>query len=143
MSFAFNSELSYLKNYTDIENERINNRVNVTFNISKDIDIYLTQIPPMIIQPLIENVFVHAFPSRIKFPELKINFTIENNEFLNCEIIDNGIGRKSLEVKKYTKSKGISLIKERLDLLNYSHENSLVINHTDSGTMVNLKLKLD
>ena len=48
-------------------------------------------------------MFSYTFPSRIKFPELKINFTIENNEFLNCEIIDNGIGRKSLEVKKYKK----------------------------------------
>ena len=57
---SLNSELDYLKNYTDIENERINNRVNVSFNISNDIDIYLTQIPPMIIQPLMRMfLFMH------------------------------------------------------------------------------------
>ena len=53
-------EISYLKSYTSLENMRFNNKVQVSFDY-KNVPIQEVDIPPMLIQPFVENAFVHAF----------------------------------------------------------------------------------
>ena len=54
----------------------------------------------MLLQPFVENVFVHAFNENHPNPQLNITFTMKSNELLECKIIDNGNGRASFSKKK-------------------------------------------
>jgi len=135
-------EIEYLNSYIFVENKRFNNKVSVELNIEKAIDTYSVEIPSMIIQPFIENVFVHAFPPGIINPKLAITFAIEGSENLICTIKDNGIGI-SENTKKLHKSKGLLLVKERLKLLGYNIDETLVISsYKNEGTTVVISLKV-
>ena len=135
-------EIEYLNSYIFVENKRFNNKVSVELNFEKAIDIYSVEIPSMIIQPFIENVFVHAFPPSIKDPKLMVDFTMKSSENLICTIIDNGVGI-SENIKKLHKSKGLLLVKERLKLLGYDVEKTVVISsEKNKGTTVVIQLKV-
>ena len=135
-------EIEYLNSYIFVENKRFNNKVSVELNFEKAIDIYSVEIPSMIIQPFIENVFVHAFPPSIKGPKLTVDFTMKSSENLICTIIDNGVGI-SENIKKLHKSKGLLLVKERLKLLGYDVEKTVVISsEKNKGTTVVIQLKV-
>lgn len=104
------------------------------------IDICDTEIPNLILQPFLENAFVHAFPNIIKNPTLSLIINQIHDNKLKCVIIDNGIGSKKVSKPTQRTSKGISLIKERLHFLNYNLDSALKIEHTEFGTTVTLFL---
>ena len=59
-------------------------------------------IPPMIIQPFVENAIVHGISNLEKDGLLDLSFSLED-EYLFVKITDNGIGRKSRNFKKQRK----------------------------------------
>lgn len=105
-------------------------------------------VPPMILQPIIENSFKHGFKNGNKINHIAVNFNIKNEEFLICDIIDNGTGIEKKDNSSTSKSSGISFsnINERLQLINdaKSEENLVIIsNVTDEfNTLVGLKVTL-
>src|SRR5690606_12643606 len=54
-------EIEYLQSYIRVENTRFNNAIKVNIEIDPEIDVYDIEIPTMILQTFVENVFVHAF----------------------------------------------------------------------------------
>jgi sensor histidine kinase YesM len=88
----------------------------IEIKFDNDIDPSKIEIPPMLIQPFIENAFVHAFNSKSINPELIIDFSREPN-YLLCTITDNGKGMDAHKTQKLHQSKGIELVKERISLL--------------------------
>jgi ligand-binding sensor domain-containing protein len=105
-------------------------------------------VPPMILQPIIENSFKHGFKNGNRTNYIAVNFTVEKEEFLICEIIDNGAGIEKKENSSAPTGSGISFsnINERLQLINdtKSEENLVIIsNVTDEfNTLVGLKVTL-
>lgn len=113
-------------------------------------------IPSLIIQPFIENALWHGIIPYKGEKEgviyLRI-FTTEEN-ILTIEIEDNGIGRKTSELKKVASSlhvsKGIELIKERLNAYKSMNTNNLAElkiidleeNNEPKGTLVQLKISI-
>ncbi len=75
-------------------------------------------VPPMLIQPFIENAIVHGFTNECIDKQIDISITF-NNKKLQCMVCDNGIGIEHTLSKKSTtkKSLAIIIIKERLQLL--------------------------
>ena len=135
-------EIEYLNSYIYVENKRFNNAVVVEFTVDTSIDTYSMEIPSMSIQPFIENVFVHAFPPNVTKPTLTIDFSLNAEQLLICTIKDNGVGF-SKTAKKLHKSKGISLIKERLKLLGYDIDTTLRITSSkNAGTTVVISFKV-
>ncbi|MCH4824217.1 histidine kinase [Gramella lutea] len=136
-------EIEYLQSYIRVENTRLNNSVKVMIETDPAIDPYELKIPTMLLQTFIENVFVHAFPSSIKNPTLKISFQLLHENFLLCKIEDNGIGFTPGSSNSLHKSKGVSLVKERLALLGYKIEETIeVISSKNKGTRITLKLEV-
>lgn len=141
-SITVEEELDYLKTYITLENMRFSNRVNVEYLVSNEVDL-LTPFPTMLLQPFVENVFVHAFSSLHPNPRLIISFEMEQNSILLCKIMDNG---KGISTPKSTlhQSKGILLAKERLELLDTKVENVISIeNASEGGTVVSIRITLD
>ncbi|AZQ43718.1 sensor histidine kinase [Nonlabens ponticola] len=149
-------EIDYLKKYIALENARFSDRVRVTFVVDPKLSVTDTMIPTMLLQPFVENAFVHAFPDRIQSPRLDISFETVNHEdtdfqtianpkadanYYRCIIKDNGIGSASLTKNKRHTSKGTQLVEERLSFLGYDQQTALRVNYTATGTTVILILE--
>ena len=136
-------EIEYLQSYIRVENTRFNNKIKVIFETDPQIDVYDVEIPTMLLQTFVENVFVHAFPNSIKNPTLKVSFQLLSERVLQCKIEDNGIGYSADSTNKLHKSKGVTLVKERLALLGYEVEKAVKINYKkNKGTTVIITLEV-
>ena len=119
-----------------------------TINIDKNLNKSITFIPPMIVQPLVENSFEHGFIELNKKYHLEINFNFFENKLI-CTIIDNGEGLYSnKELSYFDKKKSISssIIKERLELFSKKYRQQFdfkLVDRTikgDKGTKVIIML---
>ncbi len=134
-------EVEYLRNYIELENKRTNNRVNWKIDVAQEIDDSLLKIPPMLIQPFVENVFVHAFSPTHEKPILAITFSPPEENMITCAIWDNGRGIQSTEKEKYYTSRGIDLVRERLSLLpGYSPDSIQVNSGPEQGTEIIIRI---
>lgn len=111
-------EIEILSLYTELELQRSNNNFSFTIecNIKKTNEIF---VPPMLIQPFIENAILHGLSSQKKFGELKLCITPVRPNCLKCTITDNGIGRTASAQEQCIKkeeSKGMMLTRRRLNL---------------------------
>jgi ligand-binding sensor domain-containing protein/two-component sensor histidine kinase len=131
-SISISEELESITNYLEIEQLRVK-QFQYEIAIDPQLDIYNREIPAMIIQPFIENSIWHGFAHKPDNNRLLIKFTDTADEETVIEITDNGIGRKkamSLRSSKH-KSKGIQLVKERIDILNHKAERKIKIDIVD------------
>ena len=113
----FDEEIKLLELYLSLEKLRFKEDFEYTIQLD---DIEGIKIPPMLIQPFIENALVHGLLHKEGLRKLDIVF--ELNEFLTCTIADNGIGReKARKIKVRQRSQhesfAIKAIKRRMDIL--------------------------
>ncbi len=143
-------EIEMAKLYLELQKLRFHKNTTYTINtetISQE-ELENILVPPMILQPIIENAFKHGFKNSNKTNCICVDFKIENEEFLICEISDNGVGIQKNDNSTTSNSSGISFsnINERLQLINESksEENLVIIsNVTDEfNTLVGLKITL-
>jgi ligand-binding sensor domain-containing protein len=118
-------EIEYITLYMELEQKRFEDKF--TFQIISDgIAKHNYFIPPMILQPYIENAIRHGVRYRDD-DKGKIIVTFENdNGYLVCSVADNGIGRKlSYQYKSKNpignQSKGMELTAKRIEMFNQSH----------------------
>ena len=115
-------ELEALRLYIDLEALRFENRFEYQIVVDERIDVNFVQIPSMLIQPYVENAIWHGLMHKKDNRKLDISITIHDS-ILTCAIQDNGIGReksreiKSIESNTYHKSFGMSVTKERLEII--------------------------
>jgi LytS/YehU family sensor histidine kinase len=135
-------ELDYLKRYIDLENLRRKVKVDCVMLVPENLDAYEIQIPPLLIEPIIENVFVHAFDEKMQVPQIKIEFQLLDNH-LACKITDNGRGIESTSFMQKKHSKGLYLIEERIRLISKSDLEMVKISkNAEGGTTVTLLIPL-
>ncbi|MEO8852658.1 MAG: two-component regulator propeller domain-containing protein [Ginsengibacter sp.] len=106
---SLDKELETVGLYIQLETLRLNMELHYTKNIPENVVPEYEKIPPLILQPFFENALWHGLSSKEGRKEITIAVSIED-QWLICDIIDNGIGRaKALELKE--KSPGIHLSK--------------------------------
>jgi sensor histidine kinase YesM len=138
---SLNEELDFLKLYVEVENFRWKNKIDLQLVIDKSVNIYELKIPPMIIQPILENAFVHAFDQSFENPTIKIQLKLNEN-YLEIMIEDNGKGFiKKEHLNSTHESKALKIIEERLQLLN-NNSNNLTIDSDNNGTKVTMLFKV-
>lgn len=136
-------EMDYLKSYFAIENSRMNNRVRLDLHIDPRLDPKEITVPPMLLQPFVENAFVHAFTESHGDPMIRIEFKKGEERQLHCFIKDNGVGFREQPKTKIHESKGKKLVEERLRLMEGAVEEPLLVLHGRSGTTVCLVIPLE
>jgi len=141
LKITLETELEYLKSYITLENMRFGNRVSVDISVDEDIEPYDIELPPMLVQPFIENVFVHAFDSHSLTPTLKVAFEVQDG-LLIIQVIDNGKGINLESNSRLFKSKGMMLAKERIALFQSDSEPVEVISAINIGTTIIIKLPI-
>jgi len=117
------NELKALGLYIELEALRFDDAFDHRIEITGDVNPEAVQVPPMIIQPYVENAIWHGLMHR-KEPGGKLDIHIwKNNDSLNIEIEDNGIGRdeaRKRRSKTATKQKsyGMEITTQRLEIVN-------------------------
>jgi len=110
-------EVTSLNNYIQLQQMRYADAFDYQIQVDDDLDVNETFIPPMLIQPFVENAIEHGFRNINYKGLLLISFKTENN-FLLIEIDDNGSGlTKKVAEKEKRQSLAQIIIKERFDLL--------------------------
>ncbi len=117
-------KIALLELYLGLETLRFSNRFQYHILVPEELDQTSIRIPPMIIQPFVENAIKHGLLPKKEGAELLISFETKPNRMLYCLIEDNGIGRVKREALKEGSqqsdyiSKGIQITKDRLQLVN-------------------------
>ena len=131
------TEIETLSLYLEIESKRFDN--SFSFELIVEENSYSEdeiQIPPMILQPFIENAIWHGLMPKEGEKKLTITFSIPDGNSILCEISDNGIGReKAKEISaakgKKHQSRGIDNIMDRVKLLRMTLQMNVLIELID------------
>jgi ligand-binding sensor domain-containing protein len=124
------NELQLLELYIQLEQLRFSNKFDYHIAVDEKIDMENTEIPPLLIQPYIENAILHGLVNKNDKGDLWLSLE-RNNGLLVCKIEDNGVGRaraQEIEHGKVSrhKSLGIKVTEERIsglfELLDYKME---------------------
>ena len=134
-------EIETLQHYVHINKIRYGDQIQVHIRVDDDCLDYI--VPKLIIQPFVENSFFHAFPGNRK-GNIYIYIREKQNNLL-IEIMDDGIGKQSENLKKTKRSVsgiGIKNVRHRIQLL-YGKKFGVDVEATDGfGTVVKLLLPL-
>ncbi len=149
-----NEEIETIKLYLELEHARFSDDFNYQIDLSNVQHIEKIKVPPMLIQPYIENAIKHGLLHKNGQKELRI-FFIEENDYLVVKIDDNGIGRKrSTELNQNRNKQHQSFASEanskRLEVLNYGKINKVSVEIEDkmdnynmpTGTLVTLHIPI-
>lgn len=140
-------EIKLTKQYLELEKLRFEDTFNYqVINFVEDLGV---KIPSMIIQPFVENAIKHGLLHKTTNRKLSVSF-FTKKEFIICEIVDNGIGRKAseeIQKKRHYKSFSTNAINKRFDILKEYYKievgfeyEDLYENNQPSGTKVTIKI---
>lgn len=145
-------EVEWLNMYISLEKQRFNNKFNHIIEIDTKIDPEQVNIPPMLLQPFIENTIIHGIAPMDENGEIVIKF-VRDKSFIHCIIDDNGIGReKAMKMKQLRdggnkiKSYGVSITQTKLEILNevegsgfdFKIEDKVDVNGDPTGTQIKI-----
>jgi len=144
-------EIELIELYTKLEHSRFADKFEYTISVEEHIDVAAYEIPPMLLQPYIENAIWHGLRYKEEKGFLKIDLKAKAKDVIEISISDNGVGRKKSAALKTThqkmqKSKGMGNIKKRIDILNDMYKDTVGVFITDlyedgTGTKVIFSLK--
>ncbi|MCH2044303.1 MAG: histidine kinase [Saprospiraceae bacterium] len=144
-------EFEALELYLELEQLRLGDKHKCFIEITEELRYSDIKIPPMLIQPFVENAILHGITPLKKGGLVTIIFTIFEDKYLKVIIEDNGIGReKAEELKKKRihqrqKSLGLSNSKERIHIINNTYKmdiqlriDDLKVGNEVTGTRITL-----
>lgn len=150
---SLEKEIEMLNLYLQLEQLRFNEQFNYSVRFSDDIDPSEIKIPPMMLQPFVENAIWHGLMPKQGPKEITIDFMIKEEQLMICTIKDNGIGREAAAKMKHSagsngihKSKGLALVIDRLDILKKHYQQTFEVSISDikdlSGKILGTSVKL-
>jgi ligand-binding sensor domain-containing protein len=133
---TINEDIEALTLYLELEKMRFENKFNYSIHVSDAIDGDYDEIPPMLIQPYLENAILHGINPKEGQGHINVEISLIN-AFIKISIIDDGIGRdrskaiQSLQPAARHKSLGMKITKDRVRILNTIHQSNLNVNIID------------
>ncbi len=140
-------DLKVLELYMQLEAIRMKEKFSYEIIIEDDIDVENTLIPPMILQPFVENSIWHGISHKNGNGKIIIRIQ-KRDDMLNCIVEDNGVGFDNVVAEEKTETKrslGMKITTARLELLNKfkkSKASIQLINQVE-GVRVEVKLPLE
>jgi sensor histidine kinase YesM len=153
---TLDAELESLELYIQMEAMRFKEKLKYSIAIDKNVDSSFIEIPPMLLQPYVENAIWHGLMHREDGGRIDVGVrVIPNESTLAITIKDNGVGReKAAQLKSKTatshKSYGTKVTGERLDLINQIYKTGASVTTEDltsngevTGTLVTIKIPFE
>lgn len=140
---SLEDDLKVLDLYLQVESMRLKHKFTYKITVDAAIDAENTLVPPLILQPFIENSIWHGISKKESKGHIDISIKKEEN-MLICTVDDNGVGRtlKANIHSTENKSMGISITKSRIDIINKKKNTKGAILMTDKGEGVRVEVKL-
>jgi LytS/YehU family sensor histidine kinase len=153
---SFEKEAESIGEYLKIEHLRFGDKFDYSISMDPDIPHGRFKVSPGLVQPFVENAIWHGVRG---LGERKGRVTVKwelINEKLTCTVEDDGIGRNNAEAMKSKidpkVSRGISIVSERLSIINKLRKSNYQIVITDlypdmqeAGTkvVIDIPVKID
>ena len=136
---SIKEEIQHVKSYFEIEKARYGDKISLDIFMQEDINF---NIPPLIIQPLVENSIKHGIMEGKRKGKITINIGKTDCHEFFVEVSDDGKGIDEETIKKvynnsFNHSVGLSNVHNRLKL---TYGNGLTIKNTDKGTKISFKI---
>ncbi|WP_339337967.1 MULTISPECIES: tetratricopeptide repeat-containing sensor histidine kinase [unclassified Croceitalea] len=139
-------DITLLRTYLGIEQKRFDHSFDFKIEVTDYLDIDKVLVPPMLLQPFVENSIIHGLSTMENNGKVDVTFATHNNELV-CTVVDNGVGRKPAKKsvgRNGKSSKGIAITQNRIDILNRTKNANGAIKIIDKtiGTKVVVTLPL-
>lgn len=147
-------ELEALRLYIEMESLRFHEQFDYRINLSDGFEPSDVDIPPMLLQPYVENAIWHGLLHRATSGRLEVFLSLENG-YLFCTVEDNGIGRQAAQAMKSKsasrqKSMGVKITEDRIQLINRLYDTNARVKIIDlkdrrgraAGTRVELSIPI-
>jgi len=147
-NISLKEEIEMLQNYIELERARMENPFEIEYKIADDLETEFIEIPPMLLQPFVENAIKHGFKN-IKY-QGKLSLCFKEIEgYIAVEILDNGSGL-SQEKDQNHQSKALEIFKQRKKgiehkfkkELTFEFQNLTEIDSNKQGIRVFIKLPI-
>jgi ligand-binding sensor domain-containing protein len=149
------NEIEALRLYMLLESMRFKEKLKFSIEIDPAIDVEMVEIPPLLLQPFIENAIWHGLMHRVEGGNILLKISQLNHKIIHAEIIDNGIGRAAaalIKSKSATRQKsfGIKVTSERIAAINQIYHTTTKVEVLDlvnekgeaSGTKVVVEIPI-
>ncbi len=139
-------EIQLLNNYLKLEQMRFKDRFSFEVKSADELNIYEVKIPPLLVQPYVENAIIHGISGKDQDGRIEIFFS-KKDKFIEVSIFDNGTGFKERKTENFgnRKSFGMSITKNRLDLLSEEKKSNLVKTKTlrnENGQVLGAQVRI-
>ncbi len=146
---ALEEELDNLRHYLQLEHLRFPDKFTYQIKVDPELDPFEVELPPMIIQPFLENAIWHGLMPKTEPGQLWLIFR-KTDTGMCCEVIDNGIGRVASQQSKKDKrhrSTGIQNTQERIQVINSMFKSHMTLEIDDptdaNGNSLGTRIKID
>ena len=147
---SLENDLKALELYMQLESMRLNNKFTYQIIVDNDIDRENTLVPPLILQPFVENSIWHGIAPKDGIGKIKI-YIKKDGDMINCIVEDNGLGRKKIttvaagQTNSAKKSMGLKITETRIDIINKikKTKGSVELFDLSEGVRVEVKLPLE
>jgi sensor histidine kinase YesM len=135
-----------------MEAMRFQQKVQSHIRVAPGLDIDSIQIPPLLIQPFVENAIWHGLMHKEQGGTVTIDIQQPDETLLHIEVIDDGVGRqKAAEFKSKSvtrqKSFGMKVTSERIELINQLYQTNTRVEIIDlvnaKGQAIGTKVSID
>lgn len=136
-------ELRIIEDIVFLNNTLLSEPVRFTLDVPDELRSEDPSIPPMLIEPFVENAFKHAFTEKMKDKHVSVSIREEGHDLI-IQIRDNGIGiGQAVPSPRTGTSSGMLLARERMEILNKMKiANTLSVRPvTPHGTLVEIRVQ--
>ena len=121
------NELAMLQLYADMEIMRFKQKLSFFVEIEPGIDANFVEIPPLLVQPYVENAIWHGLMHKSEGGSVRVRASQPQDDLLQLTIIDDGVGRaRAAELRSksasHRKSFGLKMTSERIALVNQLYQ---------------------
>jgi len=146
-SIPLEEDLKFLELYLQVEAKRQPGKFSYHIQVDEALEVENTLVPPLLLQPFIENSIWHGFRDRDGMGQIQITIN-ENQDMLICSIEDNGRGiEHTANGNESKKSFGVAITENRLKILNKQKNKEGRLQVIDlgeqKGTRVEISLPLE
>ncbi|MDP4218496.1 MAG: tetratricopeptide repeat protein [Bacteroidota bacterium] len=140
------SDLEVLELYMQLESMRLKNNFSYEIRVEPGIDKELTLVPPLMLQPFVENSIWHGIRGKTDGGRIQILIGRQDG-MIHCIVQDNGVGRDQASriTNAGKRSMGLKITRDRIDIINQTKGANAGVDIIDlpEGTRVELTLPLE
>ncbi|MBN2797489.1 MAG: histidine kinase [Clostridia bacterium] len=126
-------ELKHVETYLEIEKARFGDKLNVTYDLPDEMDF---QIPPLMLQPIVENAVKHGIFPKADQGNVHIRIYFDE-QFSWIQVEDDGVG---MDMSKWREGFGLENVKKRLKAIYGDQHYFEIVSEPSQGTSVKIGL---